>query len=79
VDTKSHKKARGVLAVELLIDSTSVHTETGNHAAVLVDLKRWAKTAVKRAARTLSFEKLRNELQTACRGQAFALQSASQP
>lgn len=56
LDPKAVRKARERITGILLVDGTNVHTETGNHAAVLMDWGRWADAEVKRTARRLSLD-----------------------
>lgn len=67
-DPKAVKRARQRLTASLLLDGYNVHTETGKHAAVLVDWKRWAKADVKRAAEMRSFKQASGELTRTCKG-----------
>src|SRR4029453_17005366 len=63
VDAKALRKAREQLAARLLVLSTSLHTDTGNHATVIMVWSRWAKADVKRAAKGLTLEEGRERLQ----------------
>lgn len=72
-DAKAVKKAKDRLTASLLVNASSVHTETGNHATVLADWSRWATADVKRAAKRVSLEDARSTLQAACRGRATSL------
>jgi len=73
VDAKALKKSKERLAADLLLKSDNVHTDTGNHASVLVNWSQWANADVRRAARSLSLEEAREKLQAVCGGRASAL------
>ncbi len=73
VDAKALKKAKARLTDELLLKSDNVHTDTGNHASVLVDWSRWASAEVRRAAKRLTLEESREAIQAVCGGRASTL------
>jgi hypothetical protein len=73
VDSKALKKSKERLAGDLLLKSDNVHTDTGNHASVLVDWSIWANAEVRRAAKGLRLEEAREKLQAVCGGRASTL------
>jgi hypothetical protein len=70
VHAKLLKKAKDRLAGDLLLHSDSVHTDTGNHASVLMEWGRWANAELRSAAKQLTLKESREALQTACGGRA---------
>ena len=56
LDRKRASKARTGLEKALLVVSTELHTDTGNHATVLRTFERWASTEVKKEASRLSLQ-----------------------
>ncbi|HVE42809.1 MAG TPA: hypothetical protein VNM14_23210 [Planctomycetota bacterium] len=73
VDSKALKKAKTRLTDELLLKSDNVHTDTGNHASVLVDWSRWASAEVRRAAKSLTLEESRETIQAVCGGRVSTI------
>jgi hypothetical protein len=73
VDARQYKRARDVLAREVLVHSAEVHTERGSHDTVLSTWSRWVPPELVEAARGLPFDGAATTLREACLGVATPL------